>query len=139
MAYKNFFTNILKNIILHLFAGESHQDVKITVTYCTFFLVYLHTMCPVLVIQTRLNSSQLWRHGYYWLGKRAPPPISYPLVFTYSWLRPIRKIYFYSLQRKSLLTGGEEVGRVGEKPNHMTTRKPGSLKVIQYSLSDALM
>jgi hypothetical protein len=28
-------TNILKNIIWHLFAGESHQVVKITVTYCT--------------------------------------------------------------------------------------------------------
>jgi hypothetical protein len=30
---KNFFPNILKNIIWHLFAGESHQVVKITVTY----------------------------------------------------------------------------------------------------------
>ncbi len=27
-------TNILTNIIWHLFAGESHQVVKITVTYC---------------------------------------------------------------------------------------------------------
>jgi hypothetical protein len=27
---KNFLTNILKNIIWHLFAGESHQVVKIT-------------------------------------------------------------------------------------------------------------
>ncbi len=30
---KTFLTNILKNIILHLFAGESHQVVKITVPY----------------------------------------------------------------------------------------------------------
>ena len=29
---KKFLTNILKNIIWHLFAGESHQVVKITVT-----------------------------------------------------------------------------------------------------------
>jgi hypothetical protein len=28
-------TNIFKNIIWHLFAGESHQVVKITVPYCT--------------------------------------------------------------------------------------------------------
>jgi hypothetical protein len=28
---KKFLTNILKNIIWHLFAGESHQVVKITV------------------------------------------------------------------------------------------------------------
>jgi hypothetical protein len=28
---KTFLTNILKNIIWHLFAGESHQVVKITV------------------------------------------------------------------------------------------------------------
>jgi hypothetical protein len=27
------FTNILKHIIWHLFAGESHKVVKITVTY----------------------------------------------------------------------------------------------------------
>ncbi len=32
---KTFLTNILKNIIWHLFAGESHQVVKITVPYCT--------------------------------------------------------------------------------------------------------
>ncbi len=32
--WKNFLTNMLKNIIWHLFAGESHQVVKITVTYC---------------------------------------------------------------------------------------------------------
>ncbi len=31
---KNFLTNILKNIIWHLFAGESHQAVKITVPCC---------------------------------------------------------------------------------------------------------
>jgi hypothetical protein len=30
---ENFLTNILNNIIWHLFAGESHQVVKITVTY----------------------------------------------------------------------------------------------------------
>jgi hypothetical protein len=30
-----FLTNILKNINWHLFAGESHQVVKITVTYST--------------------------------------------------------------------------------------------------------
>jgi hypothetical protein len=32
--WKTFLTNIVKNIIWHLFAGESHQVVKITVTYC---------------------------------------------------------------------------------------------------------
>jgi hypothetical protein len=32
---KTFLTNILKNIIWHLFAGESHQVVKITVPYFT--------------------------------------------------------------------------------------------------------
>jgi hypothetical protein len=36
---KNFLTNILKNIIWHLFAGESHQVVKITVTYLTTLLL----------------------------------------------------------------------------------------------------
>jgi hypothetical protein len=30
---KNFFNKHLKNIIWHPFAGESHQVVKITVTY----------------------------------------------------------------------------------------------------------
>jgi hypothetical protein len=30
---KTFLTNILKNIIWHLFVGESHQVVKITVAY----------------------------------------------------------------------------------------------------------
>ncbi len=36
MAYpiETCLTNILKNIIWHLFAGESHQVVKITVTQC---------------------------------------------------------------------------------------------------------
>jgi hypothetical protein len=33
--WKTFFTNILKNIIWHHFAGESHQVVKITVPYGT--------------------------------------------------------------------------------------------------------
>ncbi len=32
---KTLLTNILKNIIWHLLAGESHQVVKITVPYCT--------------------------------------------------------------------------------------------------------
>ncbi len=32
-------TNILKNIIWHLFAGESHHDVKITVNFWTVFQV----------------------------------------------------------------------------------------------------
>ncbi len=32
--WKKILTNILKNIIWHLFAGEFHQDVKITVAYC---------------------------------------------------------------------------------------------------------
>jgi hypothetical protein len=32
--WKTVLTNILKNIIWHLFAGESHKVVKITVTYC---------------------------------------------------------------------------------------------------------
>ncbi len=30
---KTFLTNIFKNIIWHLFAGESHQVVKFTVPY----------------------------------------------------------------------------------------------------------
>ncbi len=30
--WKTFLTNILKNTISHLFAGESHEVVKITVT-----------------------------------------------------------------------------------------------------------
>jgi hypothetical protein len=30
---ENFLTNIFENIIWHLFAGESHQVVKITVPY----------------------------------------------------------------------------------------------------------
>ncbi len=34
--WKTFLTNILKNIIWHLFAGESHQVVKITVTYSAY-------------------------------------------------------------------------------------------------------
>ncbi len=33
---KTFLTNILKNISWHLFAGESHQVVKITVPYCPY-------------------------------------------------------------------------------------------------------
>ncbi len=32
--WKIFLSNILKNIIWHLFAGESHHVVKITVPYC---------------------------------------------------------------------------------------------------------
>ena len=32
---KTFLTNIVKNIIRQLFAGESHQVVKITETYFT--------------------------------------------------------------------------------------------------------
>ncbi len=32
---KNFLTNIFENFIWHLFAGESHQVVKITVPYPT--------------------------------------------------------------------------------------------------------
>ncbi len=32
--WTTFLTNILKNIICHLFSGESHQVVKITLTYC---------------------------------------------------------------------------------------------------------
>ncbi len=39
--WKTFLTNILKNIIWHLFAGESLQVVKLTVPYCTA-LNYLH-------------------------------------------------------------------------------------------------
>ncbi len=34
-----FFTNIFEKIIWHLFAGESHQVVKITVTKC------VHSTC----------------------------------------------------------------------------------------------
>ncbi len=33
---KIFQTNIVKNIVLHLFAGESHQVVKFTVIYYLF-------------------------------------------------------------------------------------------------------
>jgi hypothetical protein len=33
---ENFLTNIFKNIIWHLFAGESYKVVKITVTYGAF-------------------------------------------------------------------------------------------------------
>ena len=33
--WKNFLANIFENIIWHLFAGESHQVVKITVPYST--------------------------------------------------------------------------------------------------------
>jgi hypothetical protein len=33
---KTFLTDIFKNIIWHLFAGESHQVVKITVTYSSY-------------------------------------------------------------------------------------------------------
>ncbi len=40
--WKTFLTNILKNIIWHLFAGESHQDVKITVPYFTPFHLQSH-------------------------------------------------------------------------------------------------
>jgi hypothetical protein len=32
--WKTFLTNIFKNIIWHLHAGESNQVMKITVTYC---------------------------------------------------------------------------------------------------------
>ncbi len=46
--WKTFLTNILKYIIWHLFAGESHQVVKITVPYC--IAAYLHwiilSLCP---------------------------------------------------------------------------------------------
>jgi hypothetical protein len=34
--WKFFLTNIVKNIIWYLFAGESHQVVKITVTFSTY-------------------------------------------------------------------------------------------------------
>jgi hypothetical protein len=37
----NFLTNISKNIIWHLFASESHQVVKITVTYCILVPTYI--------------------------------------------------------------------------------------------------
>jgi hypothetical protein len=41
---KTFLTNIFENIIWHLFAGESHQVVKITVPYYWYVaaLVGLH-------------------------------------------------------------------------------------------------
>ncbi len=38
---KNFFNKHFKDIIWHLFAGESYQVVKITVTYSTSFLLYV--------------------------------------------------------------------------------------------------
>ena len=37
--WKTFLTNIFENIIWHLFAGESHQVVKITVPYCAYATV----------------------------------------------------------------------------------------------------
>ena len=37
--WKTFLTNVFENIIWHLFAGESHQVVKITVPYCTCFYI----------------------------------------------------------------------------------------------------
>ncbi len=36
--WKTFLTNILKNIIWHIFAGESHQVMKITVPYPIYLL-----------------------------------------------------------------------------------------------------
>jgi hypothetical protein len=33
---KNFLNKHFKNMIWHLFAGESHEVVKITVTYCLY-------------------------------------------------------------------------------------------------------
>ncbi len=39
---KTFLTNIFENIIWHLFAGESHQVVKITVPQCAGSAVCLH-------------------------------------------------------------------------------------------------
>ncbi len=43
---RNGLTNWKTLIILHLFAGESHQVVKITVTYCThiYFQTGIHQL-----------------------------------------------------------------------------------------------
>jgi hypothetical protein len=42
---KKSLTNIFKNIICHLFAGESHQVVKITGTYNTYLETYKCSIC----------------------------------------------------------------------------------------------
>ncbi len=42
--WKTFLTNILKIIIWHLFAGESHQVVKITVPYSPHTYVLRRTL-----------------------------------------------------------------------------------------------
>ncbi len=60
-----------------------------------------------------------------WFGSLPiPPPIS------------VRNLVRRNTERlrnwDNLLTG--EVGRGGEEPNHTTLRKPGPLKIIQYSL-----
>jgi hypothetical protein len=39
-------TNIFKNIIWHLFAGESPQVVKITLTYSTWMILFQICVCP---------------------------------------------------------------------------------------------
>ncbi len=57
--WKTFLTNILKNIIWHLFAGESHQVLKITVTLC-IYEEYI-TPEPVFVDLLRSFDSQLGR------------------------------------------------------------------------------
>ncbi len=63
--WKTFLTNIFENIIWHLFAGESHQVVKITVPYCrqitvvTTWLprVYLKYVCKQLL---EINYASTW-------------------------------------------------------------------------------
>jgi hypothetical protein len=46
---RTFLTNILKNIIWHLFAGESHQVVKFTVPYYTIVDVFLSSLKGLLL------------------------------------------------------------------------------------------
>ena len=48
--WKTFLTNILKNIIWHLFAGESHQVVKITVTYPAYFIQFMLYIISVFLL-----------------------------------------------------------------------------------------
>jgi hypothetical protein len=49
--WKTFLANIFENIIWHLFAGESHQVVKITVPYCLHLKwILLSTQrCPNII------------------------------------------------------------------------------------------
>ncbi len=49
---KNFFCKHFKNIIWHLFAGESHQVVKITVTYYLYYMIRAAPACLLIFVCT---------------------------------------------------------------------------------------